>query len=79
MNTIIPAIAPLILMVVIVIFAIKMLNWRIRNFDYQCEICGAIFNLPFSLAVMSLHMMGRKYVKCPHCGQWSWVSPIPKE
>lgn len=79
MNTIIPAIAPFIIMVLVAIFALMMINWRARHFDYQCEICGAIFSLPFSAAITSIHMMGRKYVKCPNCGQWCWANPVPKE
>ena len=79
MNTIIPAISPLITIVVVVVFAIMAMNWRVRNFDYECETCGARFNLPLSASLISFHMLGRKYVKCPHCGQWSWVNPIPKQ
>lgn len=79
MNTIIPAITPIIVIVLGVVFVFMTWSQRTRYFDYQCKNCGAVFNLPFSVAVVSPHMMGRKYVKCPHCGQWSWVSPVPKE
>lgn len=79
MSSIIPVIAQLIVMGILVVFLVKMLNWRVRNFNYQCQICGAIFTIPLSVEIISFHIMGRKYVKCPHCGQWSWVTPIPKE
>ena len=77
MNSINPQIKLLIVMV-IVIFALMMLKWRTRNFDYKCKICGARFELSYLAAIMSMHMMGKRFVKCPHCRQWCWANPIRK-
>lgn len=68
-----------IIILLAVVFSLLIANWRTQNFDYQCEKCGARFNLQPLIAVFSLHMMGKKFVKCPNCGRWCWVSPIPKE
>ncbi len=63
----------------ILIFAYIMQSWRTRLFDYQCGKCGEKFSMPTWKAVLSVHNMGSKLVKCPKCGKWCWANPVPKE
>ena len=50
------------------------------RYDYQCGNCGRAFELTPLAASLAPHRMGgRKFVRCPSCGSWSWVSPVPKE
>jgi DNA-directed RNA polymerase subunit RPC12/RpoP len=73
-----PYVMKIVIVILLVIIALVMQNWLIRFYDYQCENCGTRFNLPAWQAVFSVHMLGKKYVKCPKCRKWSWVSPISK-
>lgn len=69
----------IIILVVALIFAFIMQNWRRRYFDYQCAKCDEKFSLPVWQAVLSIHMLGSKFVKCPQCGKWGWAMLVPKE
>jgi DNA-directed RNA polymerase subunit RPC12/RpoP len=51
-------------------------GWLISNLDYVCSKCGGYIYLPTWQAVTSFHFMGRKWVRCPHCGQMTWAIPI---
>ncbi len=53
-------------------------KWRVENFDYQCENCGATFHLSLIQAVFAPHMTSRKLVRCPSCGRVSWAAPVEK-
>jgi DNA-directed RNA polymerase subunit RPC12/RpoP len=66
------------IVVLALIAALAMQNWRQRHYDYQCESCGQKFNLPAWKDVLAVHMLAKKYVKCPKCGRWGWVRPVPK-
>ena len=50
--------------------------WLINNFDYQCSRCGGYIYLTTWQALLALHMMGRKWVRCLHCEQMTWAVPI---
>ncbi len=63
---------------VIIVIAFIWQRWMNRHFDYQCENCRAVFPLPIWQGVFAPHAMGRKLVRCPNCGQMSWVSPVNK-
>jgi len=73
-NSITPVIVPIVLIVIAVIIVLQ----TNKNFDYQCSNCGAIFSLSALSALFSLHMMGKKFVRCPHCGAVTWANRIPK-
>jgi DNA-directed RNA polymerase subunit RPC12/RpoP len=53
----------------------------LRNrFDYRCGNCGQTFSPSTLGLVLAPHRFGgMKYTRCPHCGKWSWVSPVPKQ
>ena len=63
----------------VVVFAFVMQSWRSRYYDYQCRKCGGRFNLPVWKAVLSVHAMGNKFIKCPKCRKWYWVNRKLKE
>jgi DNA-directed RNA polymerase subunit RPC12/RpoP len=51
----------------------------LTRYDYQCGSCGATFSpAALSLALAPHRPVGRKYMRCPQCGRWSWVTPVPK-
>ncbi|SPF53467.1 conserved hypothetical protein [Candidatus Desulfosporosinus infrequens] len=66
------------MIVLLLAFSFIVQNWIARYFEYQCRKCEGKFSLPTWKAILSVHIMGRKYVKCPNCGKWGWVSSMPK-
>lgn len=72
----------LVLPFIVLALAIAMLfvwnNWLVSNFDYQCGFCGRIFSLTIWQAVAAPHMMWRKLMRCPHCGNMAWATPVRK-
>ncbi len=57
---------------------LKSVQWIISNLDYQCTKCGGYIYLSTWQATTAFHLMGRKWVRCPHCGQMTWAEPIRK-
>jgi hypothetical protein len=57
---------------------LKSVGWIISNLDYECENCGGYIYLSPWQAVFTIRSMGRKWVRCPHCGQMTWAVPIRK-
>jgi DNA-directed RNA polymerase subunit RPC12/RpoP len=51
----------------------------LTRYDYQCGNCGTTFS-PTALSVtLAPHRFGgSKFMRCPQCGRWSWVAPVPK-
>ena len=39
---------------------------------YKCEKCGHVHVPTFSQVYGAMHMGRTRYMKCPHCGKWSW-------
>ena len=69
-----------IIILVLVFMMVFAIQYRItRYYYYQCNNCGEKFSLSVWMAVLSVHMMGEKYVKCPKCEKWCWASLVPKE
>ena len=56
----------------------KSVQWMISNLDYYCSNCGGYIYLSPWQAMVAFHSMGRKWVRCPHCGQMTWAVPIDK-
>jgi DNA-directed RNA polymerase subunit RPC12/RpoP len=49
------------------------------RYDYQCGRCRATFSLTPGAAAIAPHRFGGvKHVKCPTCGDRSWITPVPK-
>ncbi len=69
---------PLIVVAVAAILGLSWQNLINRNYDYQCQNCGAVFSLSTFQAFVLPHMMGRKLVRCPVCGQMTWAERVPK-
>ncbi|EGW41991.1 hypothetical protein DOT_0051 [Desulfosporosinus sp. OT] len=67
-----------VLAILLLVVSFVIQNWLTRYFEYQCGKCQGKFDLPILKAILSIPIMGRKYVKCPKCGKWGWVSLIPK-
>jgi hypothetical protein len=55
---------------------LKSTGWIISNLDYECSNCGGYIYLTPWQAMFSIHSMGRKWVRCPHCGEMTWAVPI---
>lgn len=53
-------------------------RWLISNEDYLCSNCGGYIYIPPANAMLALHLLGRKWVRCPHCGEMAWAVPIRK-
>lgn len=68
----------------LVIFVGFLVNWafqqnRSASYNYRCDNCGHIFGLsPLASAVSPHRIGGRKWIRCPDCGAFSWATPIPK-
>lgn len=63
----------------LVLRGMESIQWMISNLDYQCSNCGGYIYLSTWQAMLSFHFMGRKWVRCPHCGQMTWAVPIRRE
>ena len=55
---------------------IKSGYWLFSNLDYICTRCGGYVYLSPWQAMLSIHFVGRKWTRCPHCGEMSWVVPF---
>lgn len=55
---------------------IKNTSWVISNLDYVCTRCGGYVYLSPWQAMLSIHFMGQKWTRCPHCGEMTWKAPI---
>ncbi len=81
-STIINGILLLIICVTLFLAIQRLLvstGWIISNLDYQCSSCGGSIYLTPSQAMLAFHWMGKKWVRCPHCGQMTWAIPIRKQ
>ncbi|HEY8910668.1 MAG TPA: hypothetical protein VIM51_10385 [Desulfosporosinus sp.] len=66
------------LIIALLVFSFVVQNWIQRYFEYQCTKCDGKFGLPIGQAIFSIHIMGKKFAKCPICGKWGWANTIPK-
>ncbi len=69
---------PLVVLAIATVFALYWARWQTSTFDYQCANCGQIFGLSPWQALAVPHAMGKKWLKCPTCGQATWAAPVPK-
>ncbi len=75
-----PAITAVIIAVIALVAQLIFQRHLTSKYDYQCDNCGQRFNLtPLTASVAPHRFGGSKYVRCPHCGVRSWVSPVPKQ
>jgi DNA-directed RNA polymerase subunit RPC12/RpoP len=69
----------IIVTLVVLALAYPIQYLKSRFFDYQCGKCGGIFNIPAWRAVLSLQILGIRYIKCLKCGRWTYAKLILKE
>jgi len=74
-NTVAPFIVIPIVLVLSFVFQI-VLN---KSFDYQCGNCGEKFSVSPFIGALTPHSMGRKLIKCPSCGTWTWALRVRKD
>lgn len=69
---------------VLVVVAALLVNYLVQRnrsarFDYRCDRCGETFPLPALAGAFAPHRLGgRKWTRCPHCGAYSWATPVER-
>lgn len=46
---------------------------------YECRKCGHKYVPSYGKLSAAMHMGRTRYMKCPHCGQWSWQKKVVKK
>lgn len=49
-------------------------QWGARTTVYECPRCGYHFEVTPSVYFLSPHMLNRRYLACPHCGNKGWAN-----
>jgi DNA-directed RNA polymerase subunit RPC12/RpoP len=74
------AVIPVIVIVAGFLAQLAFQQSMTSRYDYQCGNCGRTFSLtPLAASIAPHRFGGSKFVRCPHCGVRSWVSPVPKQ
>ena len=74
-----PGLIPLIALVGGFVANYLFQRGRSSQYDYKCEKCGETFSLPPLAGAIAPHRPGgRKWVRCPRCGAFSWTTPVSK-
>lgn len=77
MNT---AIVPVVVIGIALVAQLVVQQGITSRYDYRCGNCGQRFSLtPLAASIVPHRFGGSKFVKCPHCGVRSWVTPVPKQ
>ena len=72
MNPIINQIAPIIVIVIALIFT--SLRWKTTHFE--CPNCGSKFKVSRLKYGLTPHSFGRRYVTCPNCNYSAMMASI---
>jgi len=51
---------------------------RSASHVYECGSCGVRSELSAASLTFAPHSMGRKYTRCPACGRFTWMTPVPR-
>ena len=43
---------------------------------YECEKCKHRYVPTYFQILISMHIVRTRYMKCPHCGKWSWSKKV---
>jgi len=43
---------------------------------YECKKCGHRYVPQYGSVFMAMHMGRTRYMRCPHCGKWSWQKKV---
>jgi DNA-directed RNA polymerase subunit RPC12/RpoP len=74
------ALIPLIVLPLGLIANYVLQRGMAAKFDYQCGKCGHRFRLgPLAGAIAPHRPVGRKWIRCPKCGSFSWASPVQRD
>ncbi|UCF77982.1 MAG: hypothetical protein JSW03_07660 [Candidatus Eiseniibacteriota bacterium] len=64
----------IILLLILVGVALYFLvTWHARTTGYGCAKCGHEFNITALTDLISPHVPGKKYLKCPSCHRRTWA------
>ena len=75
-----PGYIPLIIIPAGVAASYLVQRARSSRYDYRCGNCGQTFALaPLAGALAPHRFGGQKWFRCPHCGRFSWVTPVPRQ
>jgi DNA-directed RNA polymerase subunit RPC12/RpoP len=50
-----------------------LMRWMAHTWAYRCPDCGEVFQLTMLDQLKSINMGDERNVRCPKCGQRSWV------
>lgn len=56
-----------------------LIQWEARTTVYECPSCGYHFEVTPSVYFLSPHMLSRRYLSCPHCGNKGWTNVASRE
>jgi DNA-directed RNA polymerase subunit RPC12/RpoP len=56
-----------------------LVRWHARSTAYRCPVCGNEFEISTLTDFVSPHSFGKQYLKCPRCGNRSWMQVLIKE
>ncbi len=71
--------AIILILPIVIILVIVVQYVLIKKYDFKCSNCGSIFSPSLSSDLLTPHSFGRKRLRCPKCGQITWVSRVPKK
>jgi predicted RNA-binding Zn-ribbon protein involved in translation (DUF1610 family) len=54
----------------------SLVRWHAKNTAYICPNCGYIFTISTRKDFLSPHMIDKKLLRCPKCGESSWCKAI---
>ena len=73
------ALIPVVVIAAVLVVQFFVQRYMLTRYDYQCGRCGATFSPTALSLVLAPHRLGgSKYMRCPQCGRYSWVAPVPK-
>lgn len=79
----VPLARPIGFIIWLVVFAggglLLLVKWHAEKTAYRCAACGETFEIGTLTDLVSLQYPNKKYLKCPHCGRWSWATVLMKE
>jgi DNA-directed RNA polymerase subunit RPC12/RpoP len=55
-----------------------LMRWMSRAWAYRCPQCGEVFQLTTLGQLKAINMGDERNVRCPKCGQRSWVRTLRK-
>ena len=69
-----------LLLTLVLIFPslILLVMWSLKNFSYLCPKCAHVFNISATKYILSPHIFGSRWMKCPACAKRAWCKPVPK-